>query len=371
GGPLAVAYPDGTVERFGEGVSPVTLRVHDERLFGRVLRGGETALGEAYAAGDWSADDLPRLLALGLRNRSRLALSGPLASIASVQRRGAHRLRANTRAGSRRNIHEHYDLGNGFFALMLDETMTYSSAVFEWPGQDLAAAQRHKYALACAAARIKPGGHVLEIGCGWGGFAEYAVRTIGCRVTGITISEEQHAYASRRLAPFAGAAEVRLCDYRDIRGSYDAVVSIEMIEAVGARYLPRFFAACARRLRPGGRLFVQAIVVPERDAAAQRRGENWLQQYIFPGGELPSIAGLERAAGRAGLRLRDARDIGAHYVTTLQHWRERFDANRPAVRAMGFDARFERTWEYYLAACEAVFATGTASDVKLVFDRAG
>ena len=282
-----------------------------------------------------------------------------------------HRWRRNTKGGSRRNIEAHYDLGNDFYRLFLDETMTYSSAVFATPEQSLADAQRTKYAVMAERAGLHGGEHVLEIGSGWGGFAIYAAGDLGCRVTTITISPAQHRLATERVAA-AGLADrvsVELRDYRDIRGTYDAIVSIEMLEAVGAEYFATFFEACDRALAPGGRLSLQTIAFPDVAYEPQRRGANWIQTYIFPGGLLPSLATIERSLHRTSLLIRDVDDIASDYVRTLQAWRSTFLARLDAVRAMGFDERFVRMWDYYLAISEAGFATGLSQDFQIVLEK--
>jgi cyclopropane-fatty-acyl-phospholipid synthase len=282
-----------------------------------------------------------------------------------------HRARRNTLRGSRRNIEAHYDLGNDFYRLFLDETMTYSSAVFASPDQSLADAQRNKYAVIAERAGLRGGEHVLEIGTGWGGFALYAAGELGCRVTTITISPSQHRLATERIAA-AGLADrvtVELRDYREIAGTYAAIVSIEMFEAVGAEYFATFFAACDRALAPGGRMSLQTIAFPDVAYEQQRRGANWIQTYIFPGGLLPSLAEIERSLHGTRLLVRRVEDIAPHYVRTLQAWRAAFLGRLDEVRAMGFDERFIRMWDYYLAISEAGFDTGITQDLQIVFEK--
>ncbi len=280
--------------------------------------------------------------------------------------------RGGTRsAASRRNIEAHYDLGNDFYRLFLDETMTYSSAVFASPEQALADAQRNKYVVIAARAGLQSGERVLEIGSGWGGFALYAAGELGCHVTSITISPAQHRLATERVAA-AGLADrvrVELRDYREIAGTYDAIVSIEMLEAVGADYFSTFFEACDRALVAGGRMSLQTIAFPDVAYEPQRRGANWIQTYIFPGGLLPSLAVIERSLHRTNLLVRQVDDIAPHYVRTLQAWRTTFLGRLDAVRAMGFDERFIRMWDYYLAVSEAGFATGLSQDLQIVLEK--
>ncbi len=326
-----------------------------------MLLGGEIGAGEAYVDGLWSSPDLPGLLGVAALNREALALAkgwwrAPLRLRSTL----AHRLRRNTVRGSRRNIEAHYDLGNDFYRLFLDESMTYSSAVFEAPGQALADAQRAKYARMAERAGLRGGEHVLEIGSGWGGFALYAAGELGCRVTTLTISPAQHALATERVraAGLEHRVSVELRDYREISGTYDAIVSIEMLEAVGAEYYATFFEACDRALVPGGRMSLQVITFPDAAYEAQRRGANWIQTYIFPGGLLPSLAEIERSLHGTRLLVRRVDDIASSYVLTLRAWRAAFHEHIDAVRAMGFDERFIRMWDYYLAISEAGFATG-------------
>jgi len=337
-----------------------------------MLLGGETGGGEAYMDGQWSSPDLAGLLRVAALNREALALSGgwwraPL----QLRRTIAHRLRRNTRRQSRSNIAAHYDLGNDFYRLFLDETMTYSSAVFASADQSLTDAQRNKYRLIAEGAGLTAGQHVLEIGTGWGGFALYAAGELGCRVTSITISQEQHDLARERVraAGLEDLVDIQLRDYREITGTYDAIVSIEMLEAVGAEYFETYFRICDAALRPGGKMSLQSITFPDAAYEAQRRGANWIQTYIFPGGLCPSLAVIEQATRDTRLLIRGVVDIGPHYARTLHAWRARFMDQLEGVRRLGFDDRFVRTWEYYLALCEAGFATGISQDLQIVFEK--
>ncbi len=362
-GCLTVVLPDGTRRVFGDAASDRRgeIRIHDAAAAVRILLHGETGAGEAYMDGLWSSPDLAALIELAAVNRSAMALTqGWWRSALQLPRTLAHRARRNTKTGSRKNITAHYDLGNDFYRLFLDETMTYSSAVFETPDQSLADAQRAKYRRIAEQAGLERGQHVLEIGSGWGGFALYAAGELGCRVTSVTISPAQHALARERVraAGLEHLVDIQLRDYRDIEGTYDAVVSIEMLEAVGAEYHRAYFEACDRALRPGGRMSLQVITFPDVAYETQRRGANWIQTYIFPGGLCPSLAVIERSLHGTQLLVREVRDIGPSYARTLRAWRTRFMGQLDAVRAQGFDERFIRTWEYYLALCEAGFATG-------------
>jgi len=374
-GQLTVVLPDGSRRVFGDPASSraAEIRVHDTAAAVRLLLHGETGVGEAYMDGQWSSPDIEALIELAALNRSALGLGGrwwraPL----ELPRRLAHRARKNTKAKARENISAHYDLGNDFYRLFLDETMTYSAAVFESPDDTLERAQRNKYRRIAEGADLRAGMHVLEIGTGWGGFALYAAGELGCHVTTITISREQHDLARQRVhdAGLDHLVDVQMRDYRDISGEYDAVVSIEMLEAVGAEFYTTYFGAIDRVLRPGGKLSLQVITFPDVAYEPQLRGANWIQTYIFPGGLCPSLSVIERSVHGTRLLLRDARDIADGYALTLRAWRTKFLENAEAVRALGFDERFMRMWEYYLALSEAGFATGLTQDHQIVMQKA-
>ncbi len=373
-GAVVIETPDGVSRRVDSGKPGIeaTLQVKDNAFYGRVLLHGEIGFGEAYVDGLCDSPDLVALLELALVSRQSVDLNkGPLKLLSRRRNLRLHRRRANTVDQSKDNIHAHYDLGNDFFKLWLDETMTYSSAVFERPDQPLADAQRNKYRRMCEKAGITADDQVLEIGTGWGGFAIFAAQTYGCRVTTVTISKEQHVLAVERVreAGLSHLVSVELCDYRDITGQYDKIVSIEMFEAVGAEYFETFFMKCSEVLKPGGKLAMQVITVPDSAFEAQKNGVNWIQKYIFPGGVLPSVAEMERCNARTGLVLTSADDIGMDYAATLRQWRRRFWEQINAVRSMGYDERFVRMWDYYLAACEAGFLTRTIGDVQVAFEK--
>jgi cyclopropane-fatty-acyl-phospholipid synthase len=375
-GRLTVHLPDGTVLAAGEpGAEPhATLRVSRERFFREFALRGDVGAGESYMNGDWRVDDLPRFIELALANEAALAMESPLTRALNVPNDLRHRLRGNTRIGSRRNIHAHYDLSNELFALFLDPSMTYSSAVFASPEDTLLDAQHRKFARIGDRLGIGPGDHVLEIGCGWGAFAMFAARTYGCRVTGITISREQFDLATRRVreAGLADRVAIRLCDYRDVPDTYSRIVSIEMLEAVGREHWPAFFEACDRALAPGGRVGIQTISMPDHRFEEYARHCDWIQKYIFPGGLLPSISELCRAMSRrTALTIRHLDDIAPHYAATLARWRQAFFARLPEVRALGFDDRFVRMWDFYLASCEALFRTRRLGTLQIVLGRAG
>jgi cyclopropane-fatty-acyl-phospholipid synthase len=373
-GRLTVILPDGSRQFFGDGTTgpSAELRVHDMAAVTRILRGGDTGAGEAYMEGLWSSPDLPRLAKLASINRDALALTGGWWRIpAKLGKTIAHRLRRNTVRQARRNIQAHYDLGNDFYRLFLDETMTYSSAVFQTPDQSLADAQRNKYRRIADGAALRAGQHVLEIGTGWGGFALYAANERGCRVTTVTISNEQHKLATERVraAGLQDRVTVLLADYREIEGQFDAIVSIEMLEAVGAEFFGTYFEVCDRALVPGGRMSLQTIAFPDVAYLPQARGANWIQTYIFPGGLLPSLAQIERSLHRTRLLVRSVEDIAPSYIRTLATWRANFLARLDDVRAMGFDERFIRMWDYYLSISEAGFDTGVCQDLQIVLEK--
>ncbi len=349
-----------------------TVIVDDGRLYRALAFRGVLGGAEAYMNGWWRSDDLVAVIRVLARNAGTFdALDGGSAWLRPALRL-FHRLRDNDRAGSRRNIEAHYDLGNDFFATFLDESLTYSSAIFERPDVSLEAAQTAKYERLCHKLGLHAGHRVLEIGTGWGGFALHAARTRGCRVTTTTISREQFALARERVqrAGLEGRVEVLLEDYRDLRGSYDRLVSIEMIEAVGHRHLPRFFEVCAERLAPDGSMAIQAILVPEHAWEPSKRSVDFIKRYIFPGGQLVGLGAISQALTRTPLRLVHYEDITPHYAETLRRWRERFRARRAEIAALGMDERFFRTWDFYLAYCEGAFLERLNLTAQLVFDAA-
>ena len=364
---LEVELPGGQTHRFGSG-APVRLVIRDRAFFRRLATRGKLGFGESYTAGEWEADDLVGLFELLLRNADRAAARHP-----GVRRLLELRPRVQRRNGivrSRRNIAYHYDLGNELFGLMLDETMTYSCAVFDRPGLTLAEAQRAKYERLGRLLDLRAEDHVLEIGCGWGGFAQFAVERYGCRVTGITISHEQAAFARERTR--GGRVDILEQDYRTVEGTYTKVASIEMIEAIGADQFGTFFATIDRVLAPGGRAALQSILVPEQRWDRYRRSPDWIERYIFPGCLIPSLEALTGAAARhSRLGVYAVDEIGEHYAETLRRWRASFRARRDEVRRLGYDRRFERTWDFYLAFCEAAFRTRALRDAQLLLVRPG
>ena len=362
-GQIQIALPDGEVLSFGTKSidGPAVLKVHNMAFFNRTLRHGAMGFAESYMDGEWSSPDIAKLLILLNSNMTMLQQSIGKNRITQWINRLVHILRPNTREGSKRNIHAHYDLGNEFYALWLDATMTYSSALFRDSQQTLRDAQNEKYRALVASTDIGPDDHVLEIGCGWGGFAEFAAREIGCKVTGITISNEQLAFAKNRIA-MAGLQDkvnIKFCDYRDLNEKYDRIVSIEMFEAVGESYWPTYFEQVRNCLKPGGKAGLQIITIAKERFDAYRKKTDFIQRYIFPGGMLPSPERLDVEFANADLKLVAREDFAADYARTLAEWRHRFLEVWPEVQALGFDARFRNMWEYYLAYCEAGFSTGS------------
>jgi len=372
-GHITLRLPGGETRELGEAgaAEHATITVTDDEFFVRVLAHGEVGAGEAYMDDLWHADDLGLALRLFVRNLEWIDMDGPLARVGQLASLVSHRLRKNTRGGSKANIQAHYDLGNAFYALFLDESMAYSCARFA-PGDSLEDAQRRKYDDIVAKLRLGAQDHLLEIGSGWGGFAVHAARTTGCRVTTVTVSREQERLARERVA-VAGLADrvkVELRDYRDLRGQYDKIVSIEMFEAVGPEFYETYFATCARVLGPGGLMLLQTISIPEQRFSRYRRNVDWHQKYIFPGAVIPSLEAIVRATGAASdLTVHHLEDIGKHYAPTLREWRRRFFANLEHVRAQGFDERFVRMWDMYLAFSEASFAERTLGDLQLLLTK--
>ncbi|MDA8726235.1 cyclopropane-fatty-acyl-phospholipid synthase family protein [Alphaproteobacteria bacterium] len=363
GGELQVALPDGEVVTFGKSSADgaAVLKVHNNAFFNRTLRHGAMGFAESYMDGQWSSPDIAKLLTLFNNNMTMLQKSIGKNRLTQWLNRIIHILRPNTREGAKRNIHAHYDLGNEFYALWLDATMTYSSALFRDSQQTLRDAQTEKYRALAASTNIGPDDHVLEIGCGWGGFAEFAAREIGCKVTGITISNEQLVFAQNRIA-MAGLSDkvdFRFCDYRDLEEQFDRIVSIEMFEAVGESYWPTYFEQVHNCLKPGGKAGLQIITISEQRFESYRKKTDFIQRYIFPGGMLPSPERLDREFASADLSLLAREDFAHDYARTLEEWRHRFLDVWPEVKALGFDNRFRNMWEYYLAYCEAGFSTGS------------
>ncbi|MBX9349274.1 cyclopropane-fatty-acyl-phospholipid synthase family protein [Chromobacterium vaccinii] len=369
-GSLKLITPDGETLWFGalHAETDAELQLRDWRACGRILAGGDIGFAEACRDGWLDSPDLTALLRLALRNEDALQLGRLGRWAARCWHKLRHLARANSRRGSRRNIHAHYDIGNDFYRLWLDPSLTYSSAWFAGDySLPLADAQARKYQRICEQLRLRPGMRVLEIGCGWGGFAEHAAR-LGVAVHGITISDAQLDFARRRLA---NEPLVRLehRDYRDLSGQYDAIVSIEMFEAVGERYWRGYFDTLRRCLKPGGQALAQSITIEESSFDAYRAGADFIQTFIFPGGMLPSRERFQRAAQQSGLACSNRLDFGADYAETLRRWRDAFEANLAAIRAQGFDEAFIRLWRLYLCYCEAGFNEGRIGVSQFLLER--
>ncbi len=376
-GQLTVLLPDGTVQLFGQtqdrnATLHATVVLHNWNVCAATLKSGDIGFAESYIAGDWTTPNLTELLKLFIRNRQHLedAIYGSWAG--RTLYRLKHWLNRNTRSNSQKNIHAHYDLGNAFYKLWLDDTMNYSSAWFDGDHRkDMREAQNAKVDRALRMAGVRAGDRVLEIGCGWGALAEMAVTRYQASVTGVTLSTEQLAYALERMKPLASgqaatpSVDLRLQDYRDIQdGPYDAICSIEMVEAVGREYWPTYFQSVNRLLKPGGRACIQSIVIDDALFDRYIRSSDFIQQYIFPGGCLPCPREFRREAQAAGLQVVDELAFGQDYAETLRRWRQAFLHQREAVTALGFDTRFMRIWEFYLGYCEAAFDMGNINLVQ-------
>ncbi len=369
GGTLTVIDDRGT-HRFGDGSPEVTMTVHDPSVYLSTLRQGSVGLGRDYADGLWDCDDLTtltRVLSRGLRPVT--AVQDRVGQAIGIGTNWARRLRPPDKQADRQNIQSHYDVSNEFFALMLDETMMYSSAIFEHPGMSLGDAQRAKLDRLCTKLGLGPSDHLVEIGTGWGGLAVHAASHYGCRVTTTTISEAQFEYAAKRVADAGLADQVTVLDrdYRELTGRFDKLVSVEMIEAVDWRQHDTFFGTCASLLETDGLMALQAITVDDRSYERAKNGTDFVREFIFPGGCIPSVEAIARSLRRATpLLVVDLEDIGAHYVETLRRWYQNVDAQRDAVTALGLDARFQRLWDFYLCYCEGAFAERHISDVQMI-----
>jgi cyclopropane-fatty-acyl-phospholipid synthase len=372
-GTLDVTLPDGRLIRLG-GIEPGPAAAMKLRNFGfasRLIKHGDIGIAEAYLNGEWDTPDLTQFLYLFCVNhdliQSMLGGKPVMRLLQSVQ----HWFNRNTRRQARRNIHAHYDIGNEFYSAWLDPGMTYSSALFEDNAADLTAAQNNKYRRLAEAIDLQPDQTVLEIGCGWGGFAEYVAKTFGARVVGLTISKEQRDFAQERIrqAGLAERVEIRLQDYRDERGQYERIASIEMIEAVGEKFWPKYFSQLRDRLLPGGLAGIQAITIQDGLFQSYRREVDFIQRYVFPGGMLPSPQILKSLGDSFGVPVIRERIFGQDYAKTLSSWRSNFRNAWPRLAPLGFDDRFRRLWEYYLAYCEAGFLSGNIDVRQVVFAK--
>jgi len=373
-GTLDVQLPDGSMAHFGSGGEPrAALRLHDWSVCKAALKSGDIGFAERFIEGSWHSPDLVALLELFIANRDAMESMVYGSWWGRLAYRIRHLLNRNSRHGSRRNIHAHYDIGNPFYRLWLDETMNYSSALFEGDFErPMADAQLAKVRRALREVELQPGQRLLEIGCGWGALAEAAAGEFGARVTGVTLSTEQLEFATERLRRhgLAAQADLRLQDYRDIDDEpFDAIASIEMFEAVGREYWDSFFATLRGRLKPGGRACIQTITIRDDLFERYTRSTDFIQQYIFPGGLLPSPQAFRSEARKAGLEVVNELAFGADYAETLRRWRAAFLARDPQVRKLGFDTRFMRIWEFYLGYCEAAFATGNTNVMQFTLRR--
>ncbi|MGB7650504.1 MAG: cyclopropane-fatty-acyl-phospholipid synthase family protein [Gallionella sp.] len=373
-GGLHLTMHDGSQHHFGDAHMGVQARLHlhDERVCEALLARGDIGFGETYMEGWWSSSDIAALIQIAVQNRAEFSslLGGNALRVGWY--RIKHLLRRNTRAGSRKNILAHYDLGNAFYAHWLDSSMTYSSALFAGDyTQTLQQAQSQKYSRIANQLGLHQSAQVLEIGCGWGGFAEAAIGRYGAQVDGVTLSPSQLSFAQARLKKLGlhERANLTLTDYRDVRGHYDFIVSIEMFEAVGEAYWPTYFAALKRLLKADGKALVQTITIADAQFASYRKGTDFIQQYIFPGGMLPSLEKFTELANAAGLRVVDAHPFGADYAHTLRHWRAEFAARWHDIAPLGFDEKFRRLWHFYLAYCEGGFDAGATNVYQIQLEH--
>ena len=372
-GRLDIVLPDGRVFRAdGQGPGPVAeLRIHNADLFARMIREGDLGFCEAYLDGWWSTPDLQDFMDLVHADNEEVYDGFLGMGVIRAFEKLRFWLQSNSKRQARKNISHHYDLGNEFYALWLDETMTYSSALFRTGQESLEAAQTAKYASMLDQMGAVPGDHILEIGCGWGGFAEYAAKERGMMVTGLTISREQYDYAVARMeaAGLSQRVTIKLQDYRDERGQYDGIASIEMFEAVGERYWPSYFNTLRDNLKPGKNATLQIITVQDRRWEVYRRGVDFIQKYIFPGGMLPAPSILRAEVERAGLRVAHSIEFGESYSQTLRRWHETFNQRWDDVAKLGFDDRFRRMWDFYLTSCAATFQSGNTDVTQITVTR--
>lgn len=379
-GNLYLTLPDGESIKMGNGEGHISanISIRDEEFYKRIILYGDIGFGEAYVDGLWDTDNITNVIKWVLLNiENAPGVSGSKAQSIALNllkwfNKAYHSKRANTISGSRKNISEHYDLNNDFFACFLDPTMTYSAAYYYKDGLSLHEAQLAKYERLCKQLHLKPTDHVLEIGSGWGGNAIYMAKTYGCKVTSLTISEEQHKLACERVAAegLSDRVEILIKDYRLIEGQFDKIVSVEMLEAVGHDYLDEYFKRCHELLKKNGILAIQVITSPDSRYDSLRKGVDWIQKHIFPGSLLPSVGAINSSVNRTGdMTLVDLKDLGMDYATTLKIWFEDFNRNLSKVKSLGFDERFIRKWNYYLCYCEAAFAMRNINVMHLVYSR--
>ena len=361
-GSLLLIHPSGRRQIFGgEGPGPdATIEICDFRLFYRVLMGGDIGFAESYIAGEWKTPDLTAVLLLAAQNYEPLSKALTPLKIITKLNRIRHVFRENTRKGSRRNIAAHYDLGNAFYQCWLDETMTYSSGLFDSLDESHSIAQQRKYLRLAKILNIQPNDHVLEVGCGWGGFAEFLATKFGCKVLGLTLSNEQAKFSKERIlkAGLSDKVEIRIEDYRDVTGSFDKIASIEMFEAVGEKNWGTYFSVLKKRLRPRGKAALQIITMTEEVAKSYRENPDFIQLFVFPGGMLPTPSSILHHAELSDLKVRDSFYFGKSYAETLRRWNDAFQGNWSRIRQFNFDTSFYRMWRYYLCYCEAGFEHG-------------
>jgi cyclopropane-fatty-acyl-phospholipid synthase len=372
-GRLEFGLPDGRQFRI-EGADPgpvARIDIHDPDLFARLIREGDLGFCEAYVEGGWSSPDLMAFMDLMHEGNSAVYDAFPGMSLVRAYERFRFWMQSNSKTQAKKNIAHHYDLGNDFYKLWLDDSMTYSAAIYRTGQESLETAQAQKYASMVDQMGSKPGDHVLEIGCGWGGFAEYAAKERGLRVTALTISQAQHDYAVARMQRLGlqDRVEIKLQDYRDETGVYDGVASIEMFEAVGEKYWPVYFDTVRDRLKPGGHATLQIITVQEARFETYRKAVDFIQKYIFPGGMLPSPSVLKREAERAGLKVKGSIEFGKSYSQTLRRWYDSFNARWAEAAGLGFDERFRRMWNFYLASCAGTFEGGNCDVTQITLTR--
>jgi cyclopropane-fatty-acyl-phospholipid synthase len=372
-GRIDFILPDGrTFRAEGENPGPVGIcEIHDEDVFARLIREGDLGFCDAYLEGGWSTPDLQALMDAVHEDNDEVYDGFTGLALLRAYEKMRFWMQSNSKRQAKKNISYHYDLGNTFYALWLDDTMTYSSALFETGQESTEAAQRAKYAALADKIGAKPGDHLLEIGCGWGGFAEYAAKERGCRVTGLTISQEQHDYAVARMERqgLSDLVEIRLQDYRDVQGQFDGVASIEMFEAVGEKYWPTFFATVRDRLKPGASAAMQIITVQDARWKVYKRSVDFIQKYIFPGGMLPCPSVLRDQVERAGLTFAGSHEFGESYSLTLRRWHATFNVRWDEVSAQGFDDRFRRMWNFYLTSCASSFHSGNTDVTQITVTR--
>ncbi len=379
-GHLEITLPNGTAEHIGQIDLPIeaSFQIHDNAFFKKCALYGDVGFGESYVDGDWDTPDIASVIRWLIQNiESAPTMSGSKVSagfvnLLSLINRIGHKLRPNSIKTSRQNIHEHYDLGNDFYRLFLDETMTYSCGLFRKDTRTLEQSQFLKYDRLCQLLKLGPDDHLLEIGCGWGGFASHAAQHYGCKITGVTISEEQLKFTKERMEKegLDHLVEVQLCDYRHLTGQFDKIVSIEMLEAVGDAYVGKYFKTCESLLKPEGLLAIQMINCPDSRYASFRDGVDWIQKHIFPGSLLMSVGRVHEAINKhTDFHLHDLKDMGNSYKRTLNEWHQRFNSQLAEVKAQGFSDSFIRKWNYYLKYCEAAFDMRNISVTQAVFTR--